>query len=131
MNIMQLLTPLARVAWLSIADTVRDAFDHLETNDASAAPILDWNGRYIGTITEADLRRHVSTAQDRVAAFATPLSEVERRANNPAVTADRGLTSIVNRAAGHGFVPVVDATGRLVGIVDRHRILELRLPSAA
>ena len=131
MTIMKMLTPIAKVQWLSIADTVRDAFDHLETYDVSAAPILDWSGRYVGTVTEADLRRHVATSKDRVAAFATTLSEIERRAQNPAVTIDRGLGAIVNRAAGHGFVPVVDAAGKLVGIIERRRIVDLRFPSAA
>lgn len=131
MTIMQLLTPIAQVPWLSVSDTVRDAFDHLETHELSATPMLDWSGRYIGTITEADLRRHVASAKDRIGAFETRLSDIERRAQNPAVTPDRGLSSIANRAAGHGFIPVVDATGRLVGIVDRRRIIESRLPSAA
>jgi CBS-domain-containing membrane protein len=131
MTIMQLLTPIADVSWLSVADTVRDAFDHLETYELSAAPLVDWNGRYIGTVTEADLRRHVANAADRAAAFASPLSTIERRARNLAIAADRELASISDQAAAHGFVPVVDATGRLIGIVDRRRLLDLRLPSAA
>jgi len=131
MTILQLLTPLARIPCLVVGDTVHDAFDHLEAHDASAAPIVDANGRYVGTVTEADLRRHVAAAGDRSAAFATPLANLERRAHNPAVTTDRGLAALASRAAHHGFVPVVDSTGRLLGIVPRRRILELRLPSAA
>ena len=131
MTILQLLTPIARVHWLSVADTVRDAFDQLETYELSAAPLLDWAGRYVGTVTEADLRRHVAATADRAAAFATPLSDIARRAHNPAVTADRALASIETQAAAHSFVPVIDATGRLVGIIDRGRITNRRLPSAA
>src|SRR5215510_1069413 len=36
MTILQLLTPMADVSWLSATDTVRDAFDHLETYELSA-----------------------------------------------------------------------------------------------
>jgi len=131
MTIMQLLTPIAEVPWLSITDTVRDAFDNLETYELSAAPVLDWSRRYVGTVTEADLRRHVASATDRATALATPLSAIERRARNVAVTADRELASILDQAAAHGFVPVVDAIGRLIGIIDRRRLLDRRLPSAA
>jgi CBS domain-containing protein len=130
MTILQLLTPISEVSWLSVTDTVRDAFDHLETYELSAAPLVDWNGRYVGTITEADLRRHVASMPDRSAALATPLSAIQRRARNPAVTADRGLEAITDQAAAHGFVPVVDGTERLIGIIERRRLFD-RLPSAA
>ncbi len=32
MTLMQMLTPIAKVHWWSVADIVREAFDHLETN---------------------------------------------------------------------------------------------------
>jgi len=130
MKIMQLLRPLADVPWISVTDTVRDAFDHLETYDLSAAPILDWDGRYVGTATEADLRRHVAST-DKTVALATPLSAVERRSKNLAATVDRDVESLVAQALWHSFIPVVDDCGRLLGIVDRRRILDARLPSAA
>src|SRR6185295_219730 len=85
MTILQLLTPIADASWLSATDTVRDALDHLETYELSAAPLVDRTGRYAGTVTQADLRRHVAGAADRAAALATPLSAIERRARNPAV----------------------------------------------
>lgn len=131
MTMLQLLTPIADVSWLSVTDTVRDAFDHLETYELSAAPLVDWSGRYAGTVTQADLRRHVAAAADRAAALATPLSAIERRAHNPAVGIDRDPASLADEAAAHGFVPVADATGRLVGIIDRRRLLDRHLPSAA
>jgi CBS domain-containing protein len=140
MKITQLLTPVTDVPWVSVTDTVRDAFDHLETYELSATPILDWNGCYLGTVTEADLRRHVAST-DQAAAFATPLSAVERRSRNVAVTVDRDVDSLVEQALGHRFIPVVDDCGRLLGIIDRRRILDpnspnrsvpvTRLPSAA
>jgi len=131
MKIMQLLTPTTEVRWISVTDTVRDAFDHMETYELGAAPILDWSGRYLGTVTGADLRRHVASTVDRAAALATPLSAVDRRSHNVAVTGDRDVSSVVDQALGHPFVPVVDDTGCLLGIVDRQRILDARLPSAA
>jgi CBS-domain-containing membrane protein len=131
MKITQLLTPKTAVQWLSVADTVRDAFDHFETYELGAAPILDWSGRYVGTVTEADLRRHMSNATDRVVAAATPLARVERRSHNPAVTIDTNMDVLVAQATMHPFVPVVDDAGRFLGSIDRRRVLDTRLPSAA
>jgi CBS domain-containing protein len=112
MKITQLLTPMTEVRWLSVTDTVGDAFDHIETYGLAAAPLVDWGGRYVGTVTEADLRRYPGSRS-------TPLSAVERRARNPAVYVDGDASAI--EAASHPFVPVVDGTGRLVGIVERRR----------
>lgn len=131
MTLLQLLTPMTDVPWLSAADSVRDAFDQLETYELSAAPLVDRAGCYAGTVTQADLRRHVAGATDRAAALAMPLSEIERRARNPAVPLDRDPASLADEAAAHGFVPVVDAAGRLAGVIDRRRLFDLRVPSAA
>jgi CBS-domain-containing membrane protein len=131
MKIIQLLTPKTTVHWLSVADTVRDAFDHLETYELGASPMLDWNGRYVGTVTDADLRRHVAGAIDRDTALATPLAHIERRSRNAAVTVDREVDSVIEQASLHPFVPVIDDAGRFLGLVDRKRILDARLPSAA
>ena len=131
MKIIQLLTPKIAVQWLSVADTVRDAFDHLETYGLGASPMLDWNGRYIGTVTEADLRRHVVNAIDRDLALATPIAQIERRSSNAAVAMDCEVDSVIEQALLHPFVPVIDDVGRFLGLVDRKRLLDTRLPSAA
>ncbi len=130
MKITQLLTPITDVQWLSVTDTVSDAFDHMETYGLTAAPLLDWDGRYVGTVTEADLRRHVANVRDRAAALATALADVARKSSNVAVAIDSEVDSIVDHASTHRFVPVVDGVGKLVGIVDRRRGIDT-LPHAA
>jgi CBS domain-containing protein len=145
MKIAQLLTPISEVRWLSVSDTVREAFEHMEAYELTAAPLLDWDGRYLGTVTEADLRRvtrpgiarpglvrlAVARPGDRSAALSMRLADVERRSTNVAVTIDCDVASVRERASMHRFVPVVDDCGKLLGIVDRRRILELRPPCAA
>jgi len=120
MKILQLLTPVTEVRWLAATDTVRDAFDHMETYDLTAAPVLAWNGRYLGTVTEADLRRHVTGVADRSAAFETRVSEIERRSHVPVIALDADADRISAPAA--AFVAVVDELDRLVGIVERDRL---------
>ena len=123
MKIIELLTPVAQVPWIAVADSVRDALDHMDSHELGAAPILDAGGRYVGTVTMADFRRHLDSAIDRAAALATPLSDVARRSSNACVSVERDVDSVVGQAATHPFIPVVDATSRLVGIVDRRRVL--------
>jgi CBS domain-containing protein len=131
MNIMELLTPISEVRWLAATDTVRDAFDHMDTYDVRAVPVVDWRGRYAGTVTEADLRRHVASNSDP-AALQTPLGSIERRSSYVAIGLDRDAGAVADDMANRCFVPVVDPAGKLVGIIERRRVLEPRgLPSAA
>ncbi len=123
MKIAQLLTPITKTPWLSVTDTVRDAFDHMETHEVPSAPLVDWNGCYVGTVTEADLRRHVG----RRLGVDTTLAELERRSHNPAVRIDHEVSTI---DVAHRFIPVVDDRGKLLGIVDCTQLPE-PLPSAA
>ena len=131
MTIMQLLTPVNRVASMSATDTVRDAFDHLARHDVDAAPIVDQTGRYVDTVTEADLRRHVASSKNRIIAFTDAVSAVEHRVRNAPVRVEQPLATILDRAAVHGFVPVVDASGKLLGIVERRALVDRLLPTAA
>ena len=121
MKIIQLLTPMTRVHCLVVTDTVRDAFDHMETYGVSATPIVDWAGRYTGTVTEADLRR----TPDRT----TALADVRKGSHVSPVTVDADAAILAGIAA--PFVPVVDDAGRLIGIVERRHLPDSRLPQAA
>jgi CBS domain-containing protein len=115
------LLPRSQVACLRVTDTVREAFDRLETRELYAAPVIDASGRYIGMITEADLRRHVVSQRDRIVAFSTPVGKIARSlVNAPVIERELGMIDEHGaRANLHAFIPVVDDIGRLVGIVER------------
>lgn len=131
MKISQMLTPIDQVHWLATTDTVRDALDHMETYVVTAAPLVDWDGRYVGTVTMADVRRHVEGAKERAAAWAAPLARVPRGARYDAVALERDAESLDPHTSMLCFVPVVDGIGKLVGVVDRRRLTVSPVPSAA
>lgn len=126
-----MLTPVGGVTCVSVGDTVRDAYDRLESHDVTAAPLLDAEGHYVGTITEADLRHHLAGRRDRSMACEERLACVERRGHNPAITLDYTFGALSQRAASHGFVPVVDGAGKLVGVINRRKLSHVRFPHAA
>lgn len=131
MRISQLLTPITHVHWLAATDTVQDALDHMETYEITAAPLVDWNGRYLGTVTGADVRRHLTGTLDRVAALATPLARIGRGAHYDPVEVGRDLDSLDHHAFMLCFVPVVDGAGKLLGIIERKRLTAVPTPTAA
>ena len=122
MMIKQLLTPIHEVNWLLAGDTVGDAFDHMQAYDTTAIPVLDWERRFVGTVTEADLRRHVGRLGQ--SAMSSLLSEVERRSHSEPVTLDADVSAIAD--ASTPFVAVIDDSGKFLGVVERDRLATSR-----
>jgi len=129
MSLDRIITPLDRVTALVTTASVRDALGELAAHHLAAAPLVDGEGHYAGTITTGDLKRHIADHRER-GALKAPLSDVPQHAQNPALSVDH-LGALAARACGHGFVPVVDSDGKLVGIIDRRRLPDLRFSRAA
>jgi CBS domain-containing protein len=126
MNIAFFLTPKLEVTWVPAQATVREALERMEAYRHSAVPLLDGDGRYVGTITEGDLLWHLLRADLpwREVAAATPVLAAPRRMDNQPVRIDAEIEALVARAVDQSFVPVVDDRGVFVGIVRRRRMIE-------
>ena len=54
MNIMHFLTPKAQVAYMFKESTVRQGIEKMRYHGFSAIPVIDKEGKYVGTVTEGD-----------------------------------------------------------------------------
>jgi arabinose-5-phosphate isomerase len=90
-----------------------------------AATVVDGRGRLLGVFTDGDLRRLVE--QQRVD-FDAPVSSVMTR-NPRTVRPEERLVDAarVMREARIDQVPVVDASGRAVGLLDVQDLLAARI----
>ncbi|NBM17615.1 CBS domain-containing protein [Streptomyces sp. GC420] len=120
----------------------KDVAIHLAEHGITAVPVVDDQDRPVGVVSEADLLRKQESRRDpgghRTAAYLEPADRAKARAltagelmTGPAVTA-RPQWSVVEaaRAMAHDRVkrlPVVDDTGRLVGIVSRGDLMRVFL----
>ncbi|WP_236244646.1 CBS domain-containing protein [Streptomyces sp. CC210A] len=110
----------------------------LAAYDITAMPVVDARDRPVGVVSEGDLLRKPASLPDPAgrAAGARPLPREQERADAedagalmsaPAVTArpDWNVVETARVMARHGVkrLPVVDGTGRLVGIVSRADLL--------
>lgn len=121
MNLAFFLTPVARVVWLPIHVPVAQAVQTMRIHRYTAVPLLDAQGRYVGTLTEGDLLFHLADAGAE--ADRARLADVPRRVENRAVAVDTDIRGLLTVAADQNFVPVVDSRGVLMGIVTRKAIL--------
>ena len=125
MNIMHFLTPKAQVAYMFKESTVRQGIEKMRFHGFSAIPVIDKEGRYVGTVTEGDFLWALYNDQkpDLRKLENTPLTSIIRR-NWSAVKADADMAEILNTATKQNFVPVVDDRDMFIGIITRKAIMQ-------
>src|SRR5579859_6460623 len=110
MNVTFFLTPKSEVVCLNADSTMRQAMEKMEAHRYSALPLLDDEGRYVGTITEGDLLWRLKHALGtwREEAESTPVLAIERRVQHKTVRIDAEMETLLALASEQNFVPVVD-----------------------
>ena len=133
------------IAAFPASSDVAEAAAHLRPGHSPLGqhlyPVLDEEDKLVGVITRKDLRRVVAEKEGgtKIAAFA--------RGEPVVASTGEPLRVVVNRMASNGFtrMPVLDAEGKLAGMVslqdllnartrnlseerDRERVIRIRLP---
>lgn len=126
MNVLFFLIPKNEVIYLKNTATMRQALERMEFHRYSAIPLINDEGRYVGTLTEGDLLWKLKNTPDLT--FATTqnirLTEVERHIQNYPVSVDAHIEDLLSRAIEQNFIPVMDDQEIFIGIVRRREILE-------
>lgn len=126
MNVAFFLIPKKDIIYLKENATMRQALERMEYHSYTAVPLINSEGKYVGTITEGDLLWKLKntpglTFQNTENIF---LSEVEQHVQNLPVTIDAQIEDLISRAVVQNFVPVVDDQQIFIGIVRRREIIE-------
>ena len=125
MNILFFLTPKAICSYLLSDYSIRQALERMESSGYANIPVLDREGKYVGTLTEGDLLWAMKNicGMDLKAAEGHSIKEIEsRRVYKPvAVTTD--IEDLIVTATDQNFVPVVDDKNDFIGIVTRRAIM--------
>lgn len=126
MNILFFLTPKSEIAYIYDYHTVRQALEIMEHHKYSCIPILNRDGKYVGTITEGDLlwgmkKENVFNIK---AAEEISIMKIERRVTYDYVTTDTRMENLIGRAMEQNFIPVVDDEEHFIGIVTRRDIIK-------
>ena len=126
MNILFLLTPKAKCAYLRAEDTVRQALEKMESSGYAALPILAKDGSYKGTLTEGDLLWALKNMcnMDMRQAEQKRIMEISRRKDNVPVRITASMQDLIERASHQNSVPVVDDYGAFIGLVTRKAIVK-------
>jgi CBS domain-containing protein len=125
MNILFFLTPKSEVAYLYDDQTLRQALEIMEHHRYTAIPMINKQGKYIGTITEGDLLWGIKNEYNLSLKEAeyVPVTAIPRRSDNCPVSIDATMEHMIDKALNQNFVPVVDDQKNFIGIITRKDII--------
>lgn len=125
MNILFFLTPKSEVAYIYNDYTIRQALEKMEYHKYSAIPIINKEGKYVGTITEGDLLWTLKNdySLDLKSVEDIPVINVSRRMDNSPVSVNANIEDLISKSMNQNFVPVIDDQNTFIGIIKRRDII--------
>lgn len=125
MNIAFFLTPKNEVVYENLEATMRQVMEKMEHHGYTAIPLIDKNGRYVGTLTEGDLLWKLKNTPDLNFrnTESVKVKNIERRVKHKSVTITSNIEELITLAVSQNFVPVTDDNGIFIGIIKRSDII--------
>jgi len=124
MNILRFLTPKSAVAYILDDDTLRQGLEKMRARHYSDVPVLDKEGKYVGTLSENDVL-WTMMKEDKF-----DLRSLEGISVRSAMKSEQSPVSnlapmreLLDRVKEHKFVPVVDDREVFIGIVTRKDVI--------
>lgn len=126
MNIAFFLIPKEEVTCLNINSTIRQALEKMEYHQHDTVPLIDSEGKYIGTLTEGDLLWKLKNTPNLsfAAIEHSKIRHLKRRITNKPVQINAEMEDLLHLAVTQNFIPVVDDHNTFIGIIRRRDIIE-------
>lgn len=126
MEISSFLLPKDQVAYITSSFSMREAMEQLEQHHYTAIPIIDDEGKYVGTLSEGDLLWKLKNTPDLTFdnMEGVPVSAIQKHVHNESVLINAQMEDMLTLAADQNFVPVIESGGVFIGIIRRKDIIE-------
>lgn len=125
MNIAFFLTPKSEVVYENIDANMRQVIERMERHGYTAVPMIDKEGKYVGTLTEGDLLWKLKNTPELnfQNANTVKLKDIPRRVKHNSVCISANIENLISLAISQNFVPVIDDNGIFIGIIKRSDII--------
>ncbi len=125
MNIMRFVIPKSLVEYVTADSSVRQALEKMRYHRYVAIPVIDSQGRYVGTLRTDDIFAHFFEVGEFDSKMAEKIGVASLLDKNysPPLHHDSSMNELIEMVKEHNFVPVVDDRECFVGIILRRDIL--------
>ena len=125
MNIMRFVIPKSLVEYVASDSSVRQAVEKMRYHRYVAIPVIDADGKYVGTLRNDDVLSFFldNGGVDIRLAERHSVADLLDSNYSPPVYHNASLNELIEKIKEHNFVPVVDDRGCFIGIILRRDIL--------
>ncbi|MCI7789408.1 MAG: CBS domain-containing protein [Lachnospiraceae bacterium] len=123
MNIIGMLRPKYSTTYLEAEDTLRDGLSIMRKSGYTAVPVIDREGRYVGTVKEGDFLWQILEHGEEILDVVR-IKDIIKEGWNLAATDEEDVNALISRAMEQNFVPVVDDRECYIGIITRRDIIQ-------
>ena len=129
MNIMRFLIPKSLVEYVTDNSTVRQAIEKMRYHRYAAIPVIDAEGKYVGTLRNDDILKYLldKGCYDTKAAEKNGVVEILGADYLKPLYHNSPMSELIEKVKEHNFVPVVDDRGCFVGLILRRDVLNYLL----
>ena len=120
------MIPKSLTVYISDTATVRQALEKMSFHRYSAIPVLDREGKFVGTLRNDDILGYLlrEGSFNKTALEAVETLSLIGNNSTKAVRHDATMRELIEGIKEHNFVPVVDDRDSFVGILTRNKILK-------
>ena len=129
MNILRFIIPKSLVEHITDTSTVRQALEKMRFHHYAAIPVIDGEGKYVGTLRNDDIFKYFldgGSFDTKAAERDSVLEVLDTSYSKPLLHSD-SIEVLFERVKEHNFVPVVDDRGCFIGIILRREVMNFLL----
>lgn len=125
-TILSILTPKKITFYLNEKCTIRQALEKFDAHKFSVVPLVDDEGKYVGTLSEGDILRFIKNEArfDIRIAENTLVKDIEHYRPYRSLSVDSLLNEFFALSLEQNFIPVVDDRDTFIGIIKRKEIIK-------
>ena len=128
-NILRFMIPKSLVEYITVDSTMRQALEKMNFHRYTAIPVIDKDGKYVGTLRNDDLFNYFlkSGSFDKEMAEEIPITSILSGSYSKPLLHSADMRDLIEGVKEHNFVPIVDDRGCFIGIILRREVLNYLL----
>ena len=129
MNLFRFIIPKSLVEYITVDSTLRQGIEKMKFHRYVAIPVLDNEGKYIGTLRNDDILQYILGAGsfDSKTAEKALIGDILSGEQIKPLYHNATMQELFELVKEHNFVPVVDDRGCFIGIVLRREVMNFLL----